>query len=662
MQINSLLSKAKKRFYPTVQYFLKLLEVIICLLFLVRLIETLLRLDNGHHSISFLAFIIALMNDLFLIVVLILPIFILSVFTCKIFKKIYSVYIFFFILINWGLTQFYLTSGFLLSDVIFQMSGSEIIHVISNEITFGRLLYFGCLLFIGVIAIVMLSIRLPRISPKIEYTILSLLLIPIIFIGLLSKSDIKNFDNEDYNFSQNKIIYLVSTMLTDSPKEEFDPNQIMNHITHFHQERSNQFTFISEKQPFLHNTPYQNVLGPYFTTSKNPPNVVLLIVESLSSFFCGEHAVYKNLMPFAESIIDSSLYWSNFLSNCPQTFGVLPNILGSLPYGTVERGFINMKSYPDHKSIVPLLNDNGYTTSFYYAGWLPFDNIDRFVKHQGFYKILGNKDQSILRSARRLRSPNSIAKWGLSEKQLFDSLLQNQNAPAVKPQFSTILTLTLHTPFNMCPMDYYNTTYIETRCQKQGVINEFRQEIPSKILSSIFYVDDALKYFFEQYKKQKEYSNTIFIITGDHGCWELNYRNALQRFQVPLIVYSPLLINHKKFQAISTHRDITPTLLALLEGNFGLSFPTTKQWTGMGLDTCSHFRSRNSDALSLYLPGFPSFLWNEFILFDHNVYKLDSTLNMMKISNPRIIRQVKDAEKEYKILNDYACKNEYLTL
>jgi uncharacterized sulfatase len=315
-----------------------------------------------------------------------------------------------------------------------------------------------------------------------------------------------------------------------------------------------------------------------------------------------------------------------------------------------------MENYPEHTTIATVLNDKGYFTSFYYAGWLPFDNIDRFVKYQKFDKIKGSNDQTLIKSARRLPLKSSNLKWGLNEKELFDSLFHDQCMPSKRPQFTTLLTLTLHTPFNMCPPDYYSSSFIEARCQAQGVKSEVIKELPSNIISSIFFVDDALKYFFEQYKHQKGFGNTIFIITGDHGCWELNYRNALQRFQVPLIVYSPMLKKHRKFPAISTHRDVAPTLLALLEGNFGLLFPTTKQWTGIGLDTCSSFRSRNSDALSLYLPGFPSFLWNEFVLFDHNVYKLDSTLRMVKVKNSRTIRQVKEAEHEYKVVNDYSCQ------
>lgn len=637
-----------------------LLNLTISLLFLVRFAEVALMSIKGNDSLSIACYLSALTNDITLALILILPFLLSSLLLGSSFKKVCGSYIFIFVLLDCGLTQFYLTSGYLLSSVIFQMNTLELAHLLINEFSDSRILYFGSFLAITGVSAFLLFTKTDKSKLKVKHVVF-LLLVPIIIFGHFTQPNDNGSKGSTCNFSQNKVIYFASTLCSKTREITNDSNQILEYIAQFHQARQGFTSYVSDTIPFLHYTPYRNVLGEYFPKSTTPPNVVVLIVESLSTFFCGDNAAHNNLMPFTKSLIDSSLYWPNFLSNCPQTFGVLPNILGSLPYGNIERGFINMDNYPEHTSIVSLLNSNGYNTNFFYAGWLPFDNTDRFVTYCKFNNIFSNNDTLIRKRALRISTQKPDNKWGLNETELFNTFFKNKNTFSSSPHFTTMLTLTLHSPFNMCPDYYYNPKFIEQRCIEQGISLEAKQEIPDKILSSILFVDDALRLFFEKYHNIDGFDNTIFIITGDHGCWELNYRNALQRFQVPLIVYSPMLRSHKKFRAISTHRDITPTLLALLQGNFGLSFPAIKQWTGAGLDTCSQFRSRTIDALSLYLPGFPSFIWNELVLYDQHVYKLDSSLNMEQISSPRIIKQVQAAEKSYKVLNDYVCKQGILT-
>src|SRR5690606_26580914 len=119
---------------------------------------------------------------------------------------------------------------------------------------------------------------------------------------------------------------------------------------------------------------------------------------------------------YLDALVDSSLYWRNFVSNCHRTYGVLPNVLGSLPYGSRTRGFTTIKTpYPLHQTLISMLQKQGYSSAFYYPGWGGFDSVTEFMFAQGVAEIYDQKNISI--------STPSENEWGYSDKQLFEFYL-----------------------------------------------------------------------------------------------------------------------------------------------------------------------------------------------------------------------------------------------
>ncbi len=59
---------------------------------------------------------------------------------------------------------------------------------------------------------------------------------------------------------------------------------------------------------------------------------------------------------------------------------------------------------------------------------------------------------------------------------------------------------------------------------------------------SMEYVDRSLSYFFETARRQPWYDNTLFVITGDHGCRDLHgtvYDTPWLYSSIPMIIYDP---------------------------------------------------------------------------------------------------------------------------
>jgi len=93
-------------------------------------------------------------------------------------------------------------------------------------------------------------------------------------------------------------------------------------------------------------------------------------------------------------------------------------------------------------------------------------------------------------------------------------------------------------------------------------------------------------------------------------------------------MYSPMLKTTKKMSAVSSHFDVTPSLLALLEGKYELKMPKRVAWMGGALDMQSEFRSikniplmRNKNELKEYISG-------DKLFSDGSVYSIDENMDL----------------------------------
>src|SRR5690606_4001612 len=106
-------------------------------------------------------------------------------------------------------------------------------------------------------------------------------------------------------------------------------------------------------------------------------------------------------------------------------------------------------------------------------------------------------------------------------------------------------------------------------------------------------LDHAVEDFFKAYRKRSDFANTIFIITGDHSMPEIPLQEKIDRYRVPLIIYSPLLKQPHRFENIVSHFDIAPSILAYYRKNYGLKTPAKVAWMGKGLKSTIEINSKS---------------------------------------------------------------------
>ncbi|MBC7913446.1 MAG: LTA synthase family protein [Pyrinomonadaceae bacterium] len=354
------------------------------------------------------------------------------------------------------------------------------------------------------------------------------------------------------------------------------------------------FNYVDEKQyPFLHvdNTP--DVLSPFLNKSETPPNIVIILVEGLGRAFTNEGAYLGNFTPFLDSLSGKSLYWKNFLSQGGRTFAVLPSLLGSLPFG--EKGFLSDSKLPKHLSLLSLLKTNGYQTSFYYGGDSKFDNMELFLKENATDAIY--EEKTFPAGYTKMPASNQGFSWGYGDSELFRRYME-ADVPQSKPKLNVVLTVSTHSPFILNNQAEYLQVF-EKRMQKLNFDEKKKKAYRNydTKYASILYADNSLKKFFADYSKRTDYANTIFFITGDHRMPELPMSTKIDRYHVPLIVYSPLLKRTAKFASVSSHFDIAPSIMAFLSKNYTVKKPAVNSWIGEGLDTARKFRNIHNYAL-----------------------------------------------------------------
>jgi phosphoglycerol transferase MdoB-like AlkP superfamily enzyme len=191
-------------------------------------------------------------------------------------------------------------------------------------------------------------------------------------------------------------------------------------------------------------------------------------------------------------------------------------------------------------------------------------------------------DEPFFSSPYKKLPANNGESWGYEDQAVFNKVLEMQKVQE-KPYFNMLLTLSTHNPFLINNRTYYEKMYNQ-RMQSNQLSPEQKKWASGfkNQLVSVLNADDALKDFFQNYSKRPDYENTIFVITGDHSMPEITLESNIDRFHVPLMIYSPLLKEPKLFKKTTSHFDIAPSILAFYRNNYKIHTPSTVTWIGKG--------------------------------------------------------------------------------
>jgi len=652
----------KNKLKDALKYFTSSSLAILLIFFLIRLYEILFVWNNIiKHSIQFNLLFISFFSEInifFEIAAIFGVVFIiLYLVHQKTSKIVLNVSLTLVVIIYLLLDLYFTKTSIPLGSDLFGYSMFEINQTVTSSGGLNPIYFILLILFTGIISGIIFLFHKIRLN----FTVIKIYCILIagsLIFGTELNPQPQNFSNtSEYFLAVNKLDFFTAKTYSYFFEKELDL-PVSNYYIDSGKGEEVFFKYTDSNYPFLHEENTKNVLFNFFNIGEKRPNFVFIITESLGRGYSGENAYMGSFTPFLDSLAKQSLYWENFLSTGGRTFAALSSIFGSLPFG--KNGFLEMaENQPPHFSLIKYLKRYGYKVHFYYGGNSHFDLMDIFLKKQNVDLIV---DENNFGSGYdKMPAKGNGFSWGYGDKDLFKRGFVGINSDKQENQINIFLTLSMHDPFLVDDQDRYRKQFDEIYSNlhlEPDVMTSVKSY--RDILSTVLYTDDAFRYFFNEYKKRDDFKNTIFIITGDHRMPEIPITTQIDRFHVPLIIFSPMLKRSAKFSSISSHFDITPTLLAFLSDQYKMGKISHSTFIGSGLDTARQFRNIHRYPLMRNKNELIDYLYGEYFYSDKTLYKVLKDLSIVSIDDKTMENKIENEFADFRRRNNYMLQTKKL--
>ena len=287
------------------------------------------------------------------------------------------------------------------------------------------------------------------------------------------------------------------------------------------------------------------------TDKDKPKQIFIVIMESYDSW-----PLLKKYESFGFSkelshIAENGTHFVNFLPAANATFFSYGAIVTNIPYCGVNISHLGETREQYVTSIFAQFKKLGYQTNLFYGGFLSWENIGEFSKHQGVDHIFcatdigGEADEGL---------------WGVPDRKLFDLVLEKTDAD--KYSLNIILTTSYHTPYSI-NVEKEGFPYRSARDFPKNVAKYYDNAMTINELGHLWYGDKAIGEFV--LKAKDKYKDGVFTFTGDHfGRKFINHKpNLYEKSSVPFIMYGKNI--PKEISKVpGSHIDIMPTLIEMV--------------------------------------------------------------------------------------------------
>ncbi|MCB0702358.1 MAG: sulfatase-like hydrolase/transferase [Ignavibacteriae bacterium] len=282
----------------------------------------------------------------------------------------------------------------------------------------------------------------------------------------------------------------------------------------------------------LENQDSQNKIG-------QRPNIVIIMMESMSAAKMSRHGFPLVQTPFLDSISNHGYYFENAYSAGIHTYNGVFSTLFSFP-ALYKQHAMKKSPIPEYNGISGALRKLGYSTVFFTTHDGQFDNVEGFLMANEFERVIAQSDYPANEVKTALGVPDDYL-FRYSIPILND--LNKKN----KPFFAAFMTASDHGP-------YYIPEYFKPKNAK----------LENQIVE---YADYSLRVFIESARKEKWFDNTLFVFIADHGYpKDADYDVSMSYNHVPLLFYSPkLIVQPKVFSEMAGQIDVYPSIMGLLE-------------------------------------------------------------------------------------------------
>jgi len=272
------------------------------------------------------------------------------------------------------------------------------------------------------------------------------------------------------------------------------------------------------------------------TINRIKPNIIVIIMESMSAAKMERFGNNEKLTPFLDSISYKSYFFTNIYTAGEHTFNGIFSTLFSFPAIYKQH---TMKHIRRYMGISYVLKQKGYSTSYFTTHDGQFDNVEGFLHANNFDNVISQSDYPAKEIKTTLGVPDDyMFRFSISKI--------NKLHKTGKPFFVSFMTASDHGPYYI--PDYFHP---HSSTIKKQIIE---------------YADWSLHKFIELASTTDWFNNTIFVFVADHGAAiNVKYPISLNYHHTPLIFYAPSILNPKEFDCIGGQIDIFPTLMGVIK-------------------------------------------------------------------------------------------------
>lgn len=303
------------------------------------------------------------------------------------------------------------------------------------------------------------------------------------------------------------------------------------------------------KREVVNDSTVKSVGNKVALSKGNHPNVVVILMESMSASLLGTFGNQQPLTPTLDSLYLHSLAFTHFYSAGIHTNHGMTATLYSFP-ALMFRNLMKGTVTPRRKGIATVLKQYGYENMFFMTHEAQYDNMKAFFSTNGYDDIYSQENY-----------PKSevVNSFGVSDHFEMNYALNtiNQKAKKGKPFMATILTVSNHPPY--------------------VIPDFFKPKTKEKETQIVEYADWAIGDFLKKASREPWYKNTIFVIQADHGKLVGQSEGELPQSynHIPLIIFGPG-VPQQQYVGLGMQVDVMPTLLGLMHLNY--------EYEGFGVD------------------------------------------------------------------------------
>ncbi|MFZ1527546.1 MAG: sulfatase-like hydrolase/transferase [Ferruginibacter sp.] len=373
---------------------------------------------------------------------------------------------------------------------------------------------------------------------------------------------------------------------------------------------------------------YTRIVQPGSRSLETQPNIVLVICESFSMYKSSMSGNPLNSTPYFNQLSKEGIFFNRCFSPSFGTARAVFATLTGIPDVQLSKFSTRNEASVNQRTIIN--NFDGYEKFYFIGGRSQFNNFGGLIKNIDSVKIFEEG---------HYQAP-SVNVWGISDKNLF--LEANKvMAQQQKPFFSIIQTADNHRPFNIPEedRDFLQKLVPDDTLKKYGFES-------LKEYNAFSYTDYCFEKFIEAAKKEKYFSNTIFVFIGDHGVegnasavypavWT---EQRLSDEHVPLLFYAPSLLNARLHKETVSQVDVLPTIAGMLQQPY---INTT-----LGRDLLDANKKENAAFIIYHAPGWIGVV-NDHFFYRKNIRMQKDELIPARADSLILTAQQKDSVRNH---------------